>query len=79
MQNEKKEIVDLYIPRKCSWTNRLIQAKDPASVQFSVGDIDPTTGLFTGDAQTIAIAGYVRHHVSPRTEGTSLICCNQTR
>ena len=33
MQNENKEIVDLYIPRKCSWTNRLIEAKDKASVQ----------------------------------------------
>ena len=99
MQNENKEIVDLYIPRKCSWTNRLIEAKDKASVQvrewcrappppprprprpptpplpplttnifprrhtqFAVGDIDPASGLYTGDTKTIAIAGYVRHH-----------------
>jgi small subunit ribosomal protein S21e len=39
MQNEEKEIVDLYIPRKCSATNRLITAKDHASVQLNVADV----------------------------------------
>ena len=32
MQNDKGEFVDLYIPRKCSATNRLIHAKDHSSV-----------------------------------------------
>ena len=39
MQNEEKFIVDLYIPRKCSATNRLITAKDTASVQIDVADV----------------------------------------
>lgn len=33
MRNEEGETVDLYIPRKCSWTNRLITSKDHASIQ----------------------------------------------
>jgi hypothetical protein len=39
MQNEENKIVDLYIPRKCSATNRLITAKDSASVQIDVADV----------------------------------------
>ncbi|KAF5941857.1 hypothetical protein HYC85_019500 [Camellia sinensis] len=37
MQNEEGQNMDLYIPRKCSATNRLITAKDHASVQINVG------------------------------------------
>jgi len=39
MQNEEGKIVDLYIPRKCSATNRLIAAKDAASVQIEIADV----------------------------------------
>jgi hypothetical protein len=39
MQNDSGEMVDLYIPRKCSATNRLIAAGDHASVQFNVGHV----------------------------------------
>ncbi|KAJ7950200.1 40S ribosomal protein S21 [Quillaja saponaria] len=40
MQNEEGQITELYIPRKCSATNRLITAKDHASVQINVGHLD---------------------------------------
>ena len=33
--------VDLYIPRKCSWTNRLLSSDDYGSVQINVGLVDP--------------------------------------
>ena len=39
MQNDEQKIVDLYIPRKCSATNRLITAKDSASVQIDIADV----------------------------------------
>ena len=39
MQNEEKQIVDLYIPRKCSATNGLIKAKDAASVQIDIAEV----------------------------------------
>ena len=39
MQNDEQKIVDLYIPRKCSATNRLITAGDTASVQIDIADV----------------------------------------
>ena len=39
MQNDKNEIVDLYIPRKCSATNHLITAYDFKSVQIEIADV----------------------------------------
>ena len=59
--NEEGLNVDLYIPRKCSWTNRLVGAQDKASVQINVGSIDPNTGLYTNSYKTYALSGYVRN------------------
>ncbi|EXJ59507.1 40S ribosomal protein S21 [Cladophialophora bantiana CBS 173.52] len=59
MENEKGEIVDLYVPRKCSATNRIIKAKDHASVQISVGKVDEN-GRYTGENQVYALCGFVR-------------------
>lgn len=60
MQNEDGVHVDAYIPRKCSWTNRLIAAKDHASTQINVANVDPVTGLATGDSTAFCLAGYIR-------------------
>ena len=42
MQDDEGNIVDLYIPRKCSATNRLINAKDYASVQIEIAEVSDT-------------------------------------
>jgi|TARA_B110000003_G_scaffold3464_1_gene3735 small subunit ribosomal protein S21e len=65
MINADGENVDLYIPRKCSWTNRLITAKDKASVQLNVGHLD-ANGVYDGRYTTVALAGYVRSKVRAR-------------
>ena len=39
MQNEDGTIVDIYIPRKCTATNRLITSKDHASVQIEIAEV----------------------------------------
>ncbi|CZT22236.1 unnamed protein product [Zymoseptoria tritici ST99CH_1A5] len=59
MENERGELVDLYVPRKCSATNRIIKAKDHASVQISVGKVDEN-GRYTGENQVYALSGFVR-------------------
>ncbi|KAI4287463.1 MAG: hypothetical protein L6R35_003278 [Caloplaca aegaea] len=59
MENEKGELVDLYVPRKCSATNRIIKAKDHASVQISVGKVDEN-GRYTGENVVYALCGFVR-------------------
>ncbi len=48
-----------YVPRKCSATNRIIKAKDHASVQLSVGKVDEN-GRYTGENQVYALCGFVR-------------------
>ncbi|KAI8847372.1 40S ribosomal protein S21 [Chytridium lagenaria] len=59
MENDKGQIVDLYIPRKCSATGRLITAKDHASVQINVGEVN-ANGVYTGQTKTYALSGFVR-------------------
>jgi len=62
MQNDKGEYVDLYIPRRCHATNRLLDAKDTASVQVTLN----TDGLNLENKKddqkniTMVISGFVR-------------------
>ncbi|KAL9447287.1 hypothetical protein AB3S75_014876 [Citrus x aurantiifolia] len=59
MQNEEGKNTDLYIPRKCSATNRLITSKDHAAVQINIGHLD-ADGIYTGQFSTFALCGFVR-------------------
>ncbi|KAK9688218.1 40S ribosomal protein S21 [Basidiobolus ranarum] len=59
MENDQGVLVDLYVPRKCSATGRLIPAKDHASVQINIGDVD-AEGRYTGSFHTYAFSGFVR-------------------
>ncbi|CAH1254576.1 RPS21 [Branchiostoma lanceolatum] len=43
-----------------SSTNRIIGAKDHASIQINFAEVDPTTGRMTGQYKTYAICGYIR-------------------
>merc|ERR1712165_515757 len=60
MQNEAGEYVDLYVPRKCSASNRIIAAKDTASVQMLIADVDEKTGRMLPTSKTYAIRGAIR-------------------
>mmetsp|Transcript_77258 Transcript_77258/g.214832 ORF Transcript_77258/g.214832 Transcript_77258/m.214832 type:complete len:83 (-) Transcript_77258:158-406(-) len=70
MQNDEGRIVDLYLPRKCSATNRLIPAKEHGAVQLNVGQVDEN-GRYTGEFYAFALAGFIRK----RGEGDS--CLNR--
>lgn len=48
----------LYIYSSAS--NRIIHAKDHASVQISIADVDPQTGVMLATAKTYAICGAIR-------------------
>ena len=62
MQNSEGTYVDLYIPRKCHATNRLLDCKDTASVQITLN----TEGInFENKKEeqnklTMVISGFVR-------------------
>ncbi|KAM5135962.1 small ribosomal subunit protein eS21 isoform 1-T1 [Mantella aurantiaca] len=60
MQNDAGEFVDLYVPRKCSASNRIIGAKDHASIQMNIAEVEKTTGRVTGQYKTYAICGSIR-------------------
>ena len=70
MQNEDKKVVDLYVPRKCSATNRLIGPMDYSSIQLNVVDTDDN-GVALKSYQTFCISGKVRR------EGLSDGCLNR--
>jgi len=59
MENDQGILVDLYVPRKCAATNRLITSKDHASVQISIVDVDDE-GKATGTSTSFALCGQVR-------------------
>lgn len=62
MLNDEGVNVDLYIPRKCSWTNRILAANDFGSVQINVANIDPMTGRSTKTHTPFGICGFIRGH-----------------
>mmetsp|Transcript_39459 Transcript_39459/g.35215 ORF Transcript_39459/g.35215 Transcript_39459/m.35215 type:complete len:92 (+) Transcript_39459:74-349(+) len=57
--NDKNELVDLYIPRKCAITNKVIPAKDKSSVQINIGQVDES-GRYTGRNLIYAFSGFIR-------------------
>eukprot|EP00798_Chlamydomonas_sp_ICE-L_P002213 gene2213-33772_t len=59
MINDEGQTVDLYIPRKCAWSNKLISAKDHASVQLNIGHLNDE-GVYNGAFTTFALTGRVR-------------------
>ncbi|GKT34476.1 putative multi-domain containing protein [Aduncisulcus paluster] len=75
MRNSSGDVVDLYIPRKCCATSRLIGPKDHASVQIRVAKVD-AEGKMTGEHETFALSGFVRsqgtadRHFTPSLLGT---------
>eukprot|EP00471_Norrisiella_sphaerica_P004512 CAMPEP_0184486728 /NCGR_PEP_ID=MMETSP0113_2-20130426/8423_1 /TAXON_ID=91329 /ORGANISM="Norrisiella sphaerica, Strain BC52" /LENGTH=107 /DNA_ID=CAMNT_0026868739 /DNA_START=12 /DNA_END=335 /DNA_ORIENTATION=- len=60
LESESDGNVELYFPRKCSATGRLIAAKDHAAVQINVGHVDAATGTYTNEYTTFALCGYIR-------------------
>uniref|UniRef100_U5EIE6 40S ribosomal protein S21 n=1 Tax=Corethrella appendiculata TaxID=1370023 RepID=U5EIE6_9DIPT len=60
MENDAGEFVDLYCPRKCSASNRIIHAKDHASIQINIVDVDPNTGRMKDTSKVYAICGEIR-------------------
>ena len=62
MQNSKGDYVDLYIPRKCETTNRLIDCKDSASVQITLNTDGLNLEKQKDDKKnfTVILSGFVR-------------------
>ena len=64
MQDANGDYVDLYIPRKCYATNRLIDCKDTASVQITLNtdglNLENENKKDNENNLTMIISGFVR-------------------
>lgn len=49
------------MPRKCAATGRIIEAKDHASVQIAIADVDENGKMIPGQTTNLPIAGFIRH------------------
>jgi small subunit ribosomal protein S21e len=54
------EQIELYVPRKCAASNKIIAAKDHAAVQLDIAEVDEQTGRITGKYRTYALCGSIR-------------------
>ena len=52
--------IELYVPRKCAATNKIIAAKDHAAIQLDIAEVDEHTGIATGKHRTYALCGTIR-------------------
>ncbi|VDK49200.1 unnamed protein product [Anisakis simplex] len=59
MQNDTGEVTELYVPRKCSSSSRIISATDHASVQIDLADVDPNTGRMIPGQLTRFLLGWI--------------------
>ena len=60
MQNDKGDYVDLYVPRKCHATNRLLDCKDTASVQITFSTEGLNLENKKDEKLTMVLSGFVR-------------------
>ena len=54
------EQIELYVPRKCAASNKIIAAKDHGAIQLDIADVDEQTGRITGKNRTYAVCGSIR-------------------
>lgn len=58
--NDKSKLTDIYLPRKCDYTDRVITSKDRSSVQISICDVREDGTIDLSKSNLVTICGYVR-------------------
>lgn len=58
--NLENKLTDLYLPRKCDYTDKIITPKDNASVQINVCDLNADGTINLGKSSILTICGFVR-------------------
>ncbi len=53
------EMNHVYIPRKCSYTNRILTSKDHCSIQLTIGTIE-NGGVYKGKFEIFSLCGNLR-------------------
>ena len=58
--NDKHVLTDIYLPRKCDYTDKMITAKDRSSIQLSVCDVNDDGTINISKNKIITLCGFVR-------------------
>ena len=58
--NDKHKLTDIYLPRKCDYTDRVTTSKDNSSVQMSICDVKEDGTIDLSKSNLVTICGYVR-------------------
>jgi small subunit ribosomal protein S21e len=58
--NQDGKLTDLYLPRKCDFTDRLITPKDNSSIQISICEVNADGTINLAKSNVVTICGYVR-------------------
>lgn len=58
--NDRHILTDIYLPRKCDYTDKMITAKDRSSIQLSICDVNDDGTINLDKNEIITICGFVR-------------------
>lgn len=58
--NQENKLTDIYLPRKCDYTDRIITSKDHASIQLSISDVNEDGTINLAKTNLVTISGFVR-------------------
>lgn len=58
--NDKHKLTDIFLPRKCDYTDRVITSKDHSSVQISICDVREDGTIDLTKSNLVTLSGYVR-------------------
>merc|ERR1712048_639611 len=62
MRNVQGDGVDLYVPRKCSATSRILHPRDRSSIQLNLPKVDANGRVVPDEFEdSVAISGYIRN------------------
>merc|ERR1711879_242891 len=62
MKNVNGDDVDLYVPRKCSATSRILHPRDKSSIELNIPKVDANGRVIRDEFEDpICISGYIRN------------------
>ena len=60
MRNNKGDIVEKYMPKKCSATSKILGPKDHAAISIFIPDVDEKGHIVRSKGTHLSICGYIR-------------------
>ena len=58
--NDQHQLTDIYLPRKCDYSDKLITSTDRSSIQIPFCGVNPDGTINLSDVNLINICGFIR-------------------